>query len=111
MSGSESSSESGSESGSAKAARRPKIVFIGAGSTVFAKNLLGDIFGYPELASAEIALYDIDAQRLRTSEVVAHRVARAVGASPTIVATTDRDRALEAADYVITMIQVTNRAR
>ncbi len=93
-------------SGSANVRRRPKIVFIGAGSTVFAKNLLGDIFGYPELASAEIALYDIDAQRLRTSEVVAHRVARAVGASPTIIATTDRDRALEAADYVITMIQV-----
>jgi alpha-galactosidase len=86
--------------------RRPKVVLFGAGSTVFAKNLLGDILGYPELASAEIALFDIDAERLRTSEVVAHRVARVLGAMPTIVATTDRDRALDGADYVITMIQV-----
>jgi alpha-galactosidase len=86
--------------------RRPKVVLFGAGSTVFAKNLLGDILGYPELSSAEIALFDIDAERLRTSEVVAHRVARVLGATPTIVATTDRDRALDGADYVITMIQV-----
>jgi alpha-galactosidase len=93
-------------SGSANTSRRPKIVFIGAGSTVFAKNLLGDIFGYPELAASEITLYDIDAQRLKTSEVVAHRVARTLNVSPTIVATTDRDLALDGADYVITMIQV-----
>jgi alpha-galactosidase len=88
------------------ATRRPKVVLFGAGSTVFAKNLLGDILGYPELSSSEIYLFDIDAARLRTSEVVAHRVARVLGATPTIVATTDRDRALDGADYVITMIQV-----
>ena len=40
-----------------------KITFIGAGSTVFAKNLLGDILSFPELANAEIALFDIDAER------------------------------------------------
>ena len=84
----------------------PKIVFVGAGSTVFTKNLLGDVLGYPALASSHITLFDIDAERLATSEVVAHRVARALGASPTIVATTDRERALDDADYVITMIQV-----
>ena len=84
----------------------PKIVFIGAGSTVFAKNLLGDILGYPELSSSQISLYDIDSERLRTSEVVAQRVARALGASPKIVATTDREKALDGAQYVITMIQV-----
>ncbi len=90
----------------ASRSRVPKIVFIGAGSTVFAKNLLGDILGYKELQSSEIHLYDIDAARLRTSEVVAHRVARTLGATPTIVATTDRVKALDGADYVITMIQV-----
>jgi alpha-galactosidase len=88
------------------AVRSPKIVFVGAGSTVFAKNLLGDILGYPELKSSSITLYDIDAVRLATSELVAHRVARTLEASPTIVATTDRARALDGADYVITMIQV-----
>jgi alpha-galactosidase len=84
----------------------PKITFIGAGSTVFAKNLLGDILGFPELANAEIALHDIDPERLRTSEIVAHRVAEALGAHPSISATTDRRAALDGADYAICMIQV-----
>lgn len=84
----------------------PKIAFIGAGSTVFAKNLLGDIFSFPELSQSVISLHDIDADRLRTSEIVAGRVAEAVGARPVIEATTDRRRALEDADYVICMIQV-----
>jgi alpha-galactosidase len=84
----------------------PKIVLFGAGSTVFAKNLLGDILGYPELSNAEIVLMDIDPMRLSTSEVVAHKVAQAVGASPTIWSTTDRAKAVDGADYVISMIQV-----
>lgn len=84
----------------------PKIAFIGAGSTVFARNLLGDIFSFPELSQSVISLHDIDADRLRTSEIVAGRVAEAVGARPTIEATTDRQRALDGADYVICMIQV-----
>lgn len=84
----------------------PKITFIGAGSTVFAKNLLGDILSFPELAGSEISLFDIDENRLRTSEVVANRVAQVVNASPKITATTDRRAALDGADYAIAMIQV-----
>jgi alpha-galactosidase len=83
-----------------------KIAFIGAGSTVFAKNLLGDILGFPELAESEISLMDIDDHRLHTSEIVARKVAEAVSAKPNITATTDRQRALDGADYVISMIQV-----
>ena len=83
-----------------------KITFIGAGSTVFAKNLLGDILSFPELADAEISLFDIDAERLKTSEIVANKVADALGAKPTIRATTDRDAALDGADYALNMIQV-----
>lgn len=83
-----------------------KICFVGAGSTVFAKNLLGDILGRPELASSTISLHDIDDERLRNSEVVAGRTAEAVGANPTIEATTDRRAALDGADYVVTMFQV-----
>ena len=45
----------------------PKIALIGAGSTVFAKNLIGDILSYPELGDAGIVLHDIDAERLRVS--------------------------------------------
>jgi len=84
----------------------PKITFIGAGSTVFAKNLIGDILSYPELAESTITLYDIDAERLRTSEIVARKLAQALDAHPTIEATTDRCAALEGADYAIAMFQV-----
>jgi alpha-galactosidase len=84
----------------------PKITFIGAGSTVFAKNLMGDILSYPELAHATISLHDIDPERLRTSEIVAHKVAETLGVSPKIEASTDRRAALDGADYAISMIQV-----
>jgi len=84
----------------------PKITFIGAGSTVFAKNLMGDILSYPELQDVTLSLHDIDEARLRTSEIVAHNVAKATGAHPTIQATTDRRAALDGADYAIAMIQV-----
>lgn len=84
----------------------PKITFIGAGSTVFAKNLLGDILSFPELQDAHIHLMDIDSCRLDDSERVAHKLASQLGASPRIEATTDRREALGSADYVICMIQV-----
>jgi len=83
-----------------------KITFIGAGSTVFAKNLLGDILSFPELADSTISLMDIDPVRLKTSEIVAHKVADFFGAKPKIEATIDRRAALDGADYAISMFQV-----
>lgn len=83
-----------------------KITFIGAGSTVFAKNLIGDILSFPELAGSTLSLMDIDPDRLRTSEIVAHKVAEFFGAKPRIEATLDRRRALEGADYALSMFQV-----
>src|SRR5580698_301758 len=83
-----------------------KTVFLGAGSTVFARNLLGDILGHEELADSEIVLHDIDAERLATSELVARRLCEALKAPATITATTDRRAALDGADYAINMIQV-----
>lgn len=87
-------------------ARWSKIAFIGAGSTVFAKNLMGDILSFPELADSTISLMDIDLKRLQTSEKVAHRINEVLGASATLEATTDRRAALDGADYAICMIQV-----
>src|SRR6185437_16128809 len=84
----------------------PKITFLGAGSTVFAKNLLGDILSFPELAESQICLFDIDDERLSTSAVVARKVAEAVGAHPKVESTTDRRQALDGADYALCMIQV-----
>jgi alpha-galactosidase len=83
-----------------------KVTFIGAGRTVFAKNLLGDILSFPELAKSTITLFDINQERLETSKVVAEKVAAAVGAKPKIEITTDRKKALKNADYAINMVQV-----
>ena len=84
----------------------PKIAFIGAGSTVFARALLRDLFAFPELREAEIALMDIDPERLRITEAVAQREAAAAGAAAAMTITTERRRALEGADYAINLIQV-----
>ncbi len=84
----------------------PKITLIGAGSTVFAKNLLGDILSYPELEQSEIVLFDINPERLKTSEVVAQKVAQALGVNANISTSTDPEQALEGANYAISMIQV-----
>ena len=86
-----------------------KIAFIGAGSVVFTKNLLGDILSFPELAAAEIALHDIDADRLATAEAMAHSVAGVLGASPRITTELDRRAAIDGADHVINMVQIGGR--
>ena len=83
-----------------------KITFIGAGSTVFARNLMGDILQYPALQDVTLSLHDIDEERLGTSAIVAHKVAQTLGVAPVIEATTDRRAALDGADYVISMFQI-----
>ncbi len=83
-----------------------KITFIGAGSTVFARNLMGDILQYPALQEVTLSLHDIDEERLSTSGIVARKVAETLGVAPTIEATTDRRAALDGADYVISMFQI-----
>ncbi len=83
-----------------------KITFIGAGSTVFAKNLLVDILSFPDLADSQLCLFDVDAERLQTSEIVANRIAQTLGIQATIETTTDRARAFDGATYAINMIQV-----
>ena len=83
-----------------------KITFLGAGSTEFAQDLLGDLLGYPELAESTICLYDIDPGRLRTTEIVAYKIAQTLGAHPTVQPTLDRRAALDGADYAIGMYNV-----
>ena len=83
-----------------------RIAFIGAGSVVFTKNLLGDILSFPELQSVEIALHDIDADRLATAEAMARYVADERGATPTVTSHIDRRAALDGADFVLNMVQI-----
>ncbi|HUW62075.1 MAG TPA: alpha-glucosidase/alpha-galactosidase [Candidatus Bathyarchaeia archaeon] len=86
----------------------PKIAFLGAGSTVFAKNVLGDCLNVPALRDAQIALVDIDGDRLRVSDVMLQNINRTLGASARISAhlAGDAQNALRGADYVVNAIQV-----
>jgi alpha-galactosidase len=84
----------------------PKITFIGAGSTVFTRELLTDLFSFPDLREATIALHDIHPERLDTSAIVARHAAAEAEAGATITTTLDRGEALAGADYVICTIQV-----
>jgi alpha-galactosidase len=82
------------------------IAFVGAGSVVFTRQLLRDIFSFPELAGVRIALHDIDPERLSVAEALAHRTADQYGAKPQIVAATDRRTALEGAQAVVNMVAI-----
>lgn len=83
-----------------------KIAMIGAGSTVFMKNILTDILLEPPFKNCEVALQDIDAKRLKTSKLVAEKIAENLAVTPKILATENRREALVNADYVVLMIQV-----
>jgi alpha-galactosidase len=83
-----------------------RIVFIGAGSVEFTRNLLGDILTFPELAESEIVLHDVDAERLATADAMARWTSDAVGARARVSPHLDRRRALEGADFVINTIEV-----
>ena len=83
-----------------------KIAFIGAGSTVFMKNLIGDALLRPALADAHIALMDIDAARLDESALVARKLVASLGTGARVSATTDRRAALDGADFVIVAFQI-----
>ncbi|MEY9863559.1 alpha-galactosidase [Catenulispora sp. GAS73] len=83
-----------------------RIVFVGAGSVVFTRQLLHDILSFPELSDVEIVLYDIDLERLQVAAALAAGIAKAAGARPVLSATADRRAALVGADVVVNMIAV-----
>jgi alpha-galactosidase len=87
-----------------------KITFMGAGSTVFARNVLGDCMCTPSLCNAEIALYDIDAKRLQESEIILKAINKNVNDSKAVIKTylgvENRKEALKSANFVVNAIQV-----
>ncbi|MCP4070724.1 MAG: alpha-glucosidase/alpha-galactosidase [Hyphomicrobiales bacterium] len=84
----------------------PKITFIGAGSTVFMKKLIGDILLKPALNAATITLMDINNDRLAESEMVARKLVSSHAVPAVIDSTTDQRKALQGADFVIVAFQV-----
>ncbi|MCL2605005.1 MAG: alpha-glucosidase/alpha-galactosidase [Defluviitaleaceae bacterium] len=86
-----------------------KITFMGAGSTVFARALLGDCMATPALADSEIALYDIDGQRLKESEAIIRALNEGLGGKARILSylgVENRREALRGANFVVNAIQV-----
>lgn len=87
-----------------------KITFMGAGSTVFAKNVLGDCMCTPVLCESEIALYDIDKERLEESEIILSAINNNVNEGKakikSYLGVENRKEALRDADFVINAIQV-----
>ena len=83
-----------------------KIAFIGAGSTVFMKNLIGDALSMPALSGAKIALMDIDKKRLEESELVARKMIASLGVAATVETHMDQRRAIDGADFVIVAFQI-----
>jgi len=83
-----------------------KITFLGAGSTVFAKNVLGDCMTVDALQDFEFALFDIDKERLKDSEMMLNNLKQNMNSTITIKAYQNRKAALSRAKYVINAIQV-----
>jgi len=83
-----------------------KIAFIGAGSTVFMKNLIGDALSMPALAGSTIALMDIDPKRLAESEMVVSKMIASLKVKARLETHSDQRRAIEGADFVIVAFQI-----
>lgn len=87
-------------------ASSPKIAFIGAGSTVFMKNIVGDLLRRPALAGAHLALMDIDPQRLAESAFVADKLIATLSVPATVETTASQRQAVDGADFVVVAFQI-----
>ena len=87
-----------------------KITFLGAGSTIFAKNVLGDCMLTESLQDSHIALYDIDVERLEESWLLINALNKNINKGRASVTKhlgeEHRKEALQGADFVVNAIQV-----
>lgn len=87
-----------------------KITFLGAGSTVFAKNVLGDVMCTEVLRECEIALYDIDAKRLQESKQILSTINSNINENRALIKTflgvENRKAALQGATFVVNAVQI-----
>ena len=83
-----------------------KITFVGAGSTVFARNVIGDCILTPELGDFDVCLFDIDPKRLDESYQILSNINKTANGKAHITQTLDRETAFRGADFVVNAIQV-----
>ena len=86
-----------------------KITFMGAGSTVFARNVIGDCMCVDSLKDSTFALYDIDASRVEESRIILEAMRKAKGGFGKIecyVGVEQRKDALRGTDFIVNAIQV-----
>jgi alpha-galactosidase len=84
----------------------PKITFIGAGSSVFMKNIVGDILQRPALAGATIRLMDINPKRLEESEIIAKKLIATLGVSAAVETYSNQRQALDGTNFVVVCFQI-----
>ncbi|WP_344753809.1 alpha-galactosidase [Leifsonella bigeumensis] len=84
----------------------PRIVFIGAGSVVFTRQLVADLLRFEDLPELTLVLHDIDEERLAVARATAEQLSARWSGSVEVQASTDRRRALSGADFVVNMVQV-----
>ena len=84
----------------------PKITFIGAGSTVFMKNIIGDVLQRDALKNAHVALMDINPERLAESQIVFEKLVSTLGVGATHSLHLNQREALEGADFVVVAFQI-----
>lgn len=88
----------------------PKITMIGAGSAMFAQQLITDVLAIDGLKIGTIALVDIDAERLELAHALAERIVAATGKPWHVQASTNRLDVLADSDYVVNTIEVAGLA-
>ena len=87
--------------------KHPKIAFIGAGSTIFMKNVIGAILSqHKALAGSHFSLMDINEERLKQSKIVVSKMISTLGVSATLTAHTNQKEAIMDADFVIVAFQI-----
>ena len=84
----------------------PKVTMIGAGSAVFARQIITDVLAVDGLDGGTFALVDIDAKRLDLARRISQRLVELSGKGWKVVASTDRTEVLPGTDYVVNSIEV-----
>ena len=84
----------------------PKVTMVGAGSAVFARQIITDVLAVDGLDSGTFALVDIDAKRLELARAIAQKLVELSGKKWKVEASTDRNEVLPGTEYVVNSIEV-----